>query len=124
MIAIGMLVLAALLFAALIGTRSRHPLTALEIVYVVLSPIPAIMTFIFPVIITWHSYEPESRRLSNTVSNAGLFVSAALAACGVALMARRFFRVEEQEQRLIVAFVLAAIPASLALMVVLMYAIL
>ena len=124
MIAIGMLVLAALLLVALLGAHARHPLTALEIVYVALSPIPAIMTFVLPVIITWHSFEPESRRLSNTVSNAGVFVSAGLAICGVALMARRFVKNEEQEQRLIVGLVLAALPASLALMVVLLYAIL
>ena len=124
MIAIGMLCLAALLLVSLISKHSSHPLSLPEIVYVVLSPVPAIMTFVLPVIITWHSFEPESRRLSNTVSNAGVFVSAGLAICGVALMARRFVKNEEQEQRLIVGLVLAALPASLALMVVLLYAIL
>jgi hypothetical protein len=38
-------------------------------------------------------------------------------------MGRRFVNNEDQDQRLIVALVLSAIPVSLALMVVLLYAI-
>lgn len=97
-------------------------LTALERVYLWLSPVPVLLAVGVSIAVTVLRLDSASTRVwSNRLSAAGVWLSVSMILAGLALMGRRHGRGHIREGRLAAGLFLAGIPALLTAIVVLLY---
>ena len=122
MIVVALLLVALGLSWFLLAGWNTAALTVLDRVFLVLSPVPVVLTIGAPLAMTVLQAGADFARLwSNRLSVAGIGLSGILLLAGLALVGRRRVRDEAPEGRLWAAIFLAGIPVFLTLLVVLLY---
>jgi hypothetical protein len=122
MIAVGILLVALALSWFLLAGRGTGPLTPLERVYLVVSPLPVLLMFGIPLALELLRVSPDNARAWNgELDPVSIGLSTALILAGVALTWTRFARGGDRKSRLTAAIFLSGIPAFLTLLVGLFY---
>ncbi|HEY7635558.1 MAG TPA: hypothetical protein VH763_08445 [Gemmatimonadales bacterium] len=117
-----------LLLIALVGLLTRpspvSPLETLERVYLVAVPIPMLVAFVLPGVISSLMNSPgDVRPWGVWLSAAGGWLSLALGISGLVLLARRHAWEDAWDRRLLLGLLVAGLPALLIGLVALMYAV-
>jgi hypothetical protein len=100
------------------------PLDRLEAIYLAAAPLPAILALILPGVVAALLQDPgSSREWRLWLTKVGGWLSLALIVAGVLLLSRRSSQGKRWDRRLLVGVFVAAMPALLIGLVVLMYAI-
>jgi len=121
MIAVGILLVALALSWFLLAGRGTGPLTPLERVYLVVSPLPVLLMFGIPLGRELLRANSVTRPAGSRLEAVSIGLSAVLVLAGLALTWRRWTRDEDRKSRLTAAIFLSGIPAFLTLLVGLFY---
>jgi hypothetical protein len=121
-ISVGILLVALVLSWFLLAGRAAGPLTPLERVYLLVSPLPVLLMFGIPLTLELLRVSAaDARAWNGRLDPVATGLSTALILAGVALTWRRFSRGEDRKSRLTAAIFLSGIPAFLTLLVGLFY---
>ena len=124
MLELTVLVVLIALVAIIVRGSAGGPLDAGERIYLIATPIPAILTFVLPGPISQLLQGRETPRAWGVwLSATGGWLSVALIVAGTLLLVRRSGRREVWDRRLLIGLMVAALPAALIALVALMYAI-
>jgi len=105
------------------ASAAAAPLDSVERLYLFASPVPVVVAFVLPGAISSLMDGPGSTRPWGVwLSAAGGWLSLAMVLSGVVLLARRQARDDGWDRRLLLGLLVAALPAVLIGLVVLMYA--
>ena len=97
-------------------------LTSAESVYRLCAPMPVLLAFVVPAAFGLLMHDPAGARpWTDRVSAAGVWLSGALVLIGLVLLGLRKSRSKPSDRRLVVAILIAAIPAFLVGVVMFLY---
>ena len=115
MLTLACFVLLLVLALAMVRSSAAGPLAAAERLYLVATPIPAVLVLVLPGVM-------GSREWGMWLTEVGGWLSVVLIVVGVLLLGRRSIRGEGWDRRLLVGLFVAALPVLLVGIVALMYA--
>ncbi len=122
MISAFVLVAVILLGGLILARGTVGALTKAERIYVRCAPIPVTLAFVIPAAFTLLLHDPAGARpWTDRISAAGVWLSGALVIVGWVLLGLRRSRNKPSDRRLVVAILLAAIPAFLVGVVMFLY---
>lgn len=115
-----------ILVAVVIATRWRTdgPLEPAERIFLFAAALPVLLALVLPgVLVSLTDFSNNARSQGLRFTEAGYLLSAAMAPAGILLVVRRAKEERSQDWRVVLALFVAALPAMLAGLVILLYAI-
>lgn len=122
MISAFVLVCVILLGGLLVAGGKAGALTAAERIYLLCAPAPVILAFVIPAAFALLFHDPAGARpWTERISAAGVWLSGALVVVGLVLLGLRRSGSKPSDRRLVVAILIAAVPAFLVGVVMFLY---